>query len=59
MKTQLKKVIQTLHAQRDKLSTEAIEKEVLVGRYDEKGFPVLHELDEFNLERVKRILLVA
>jgi len=30
-----------------------------VGRYDEKGFPVLHELDEFNLERVKRILLVA
>ncbi|MBP9517757.1 MAG: glutamine--fructose-6-phosphate transaminase (isomerizing), partial [Fervidobacterium sp.] len=37
---------------------EAIES-ALVGRYDEKGFPVLHELDEFNLERVKRILLVA
>jgi len=37
---------------------EAIES-ALVGRYDEKGFPILHELDEFNLERVKRILLVA
>jgi len=37
---------------------EAIES-ALVGRYDENGFPILHELDEFNLERVKRILLVA
>ncbi|MGB4263058.1 MAG: glutamine--fructose-6-phosphate transaminase (isomerizing) [Fervidobacterium sp.] len=37
---------------------EAIES-ALVGRYDERGFPILHELDEFNLERVKRILLVA
>jgi glucosamine--fructose-6-phosphate aminotransferase (isomerizing) len=37
---------------------EAIES-ALVGRIDSNYTPSLHELDEFNLERVKRILLVA
>ncbi|MCX7653486.1 MAG: glutamine--fructose-6-phosphate transaminase (isomerizing) [Fervidobacterium sp.] len=37
---------------------EAIES-ALVGRFDEKLQPNLKELDEFNLENVKRILLVA
>ncbi|ODN30678.1 glutamine--fructose-6-phosphate transaminase (isomerizing) [Fervidobacterium thailandense] len=37
---------------------EAVES-ALVGRFDEHGRPTLYELDEFNLERIKRILLVA
>ncbi|MGQ9856976.1 MAG: glutamine--fructose-6-phosphate transaminase (isomerizing) [Fervidobacterium sp.] len=31
----------------------------LVGRFDDDYNPVMHELDEFNIEKIKRILLVA
>lgn len=37
---------------------EAVES-ALVGRFGEDGLPQLRELDEFNLERIRRILLVA
>lgn len=37
---------------------EAVES-ALVGRFDEQGLPILYELDEFNLEKIRRILLVA
>ncbi|MGC8955539.1 MAG: glutamine--fructose-6-phosphate transaminase (isomerizing) [Fervidobacterium sp.] len=37
---------------------EAIES-ATVGRFDERFFPTLRELDEFNIEKIKRIVLVA
>ncbi|MFN3328497.1 MAG: glutamine--fructose-6-phosphate transaminase (isomerizing), partial [Fervidobacterium pennivorans] len=37
---------------------EAVES-ALVGRYDENLKPIVRELDEFNIENIKRILLVA